>query len=178
MLLYYSYTALSAFDVAKESTKVSETTGASAMQDDMVSLPIPRRFYPPVLQFIGELYSREASGQPKPQPTQAASDTDRNRPWTREEVRRLKSIADNPTIQAVFELAKEQNGALVSIRDLEKHTGRKFGQVRADLAGLTRKCRSRLSHDNWPFEAVWAANGKAEMSYRVPDNILQWWYAE
>lgn len=155
------------------------TTTAIDKQDEMVLLPIPKRFYPAILQYLGELLQREASGQgiPGSQPAQAASE-DTHREWTRDDVLRLKSMVHNPTILELFEIAKEQDGQLVSIRELEVRTGRRFGQVRADLAGLTRMVRTRLNHANWPFAAVWAADGKAQMSYKIPDNVLQWWYED
>lgn len=72
--------------------------------------------------------------------------------------------------------ASSPGGGLVSIRELEEHTGRTFPQVRADLGGLTRTCRTRLKKPHWPFAAVWAADGKAQMSYRVPAEVLRWWH--
>lgn len=159
---------------------MNETIKSSEPQDDMVLFPIPKRFYPAVLQFLGEMLSNEVSGQTLPGhlPTPPAAGSDPKRPWTRDDVRQLKSMVHNPTILAVFDLAKERGGELVSFRDLEVHTERKYGQVRADLAGLTRMVRTRLNHEHWPFEAVWAADGNPSMSYRVPENVLQWWYEE
>jgi hypothetical protein len=160
---------------------MTETTStATGQQDDMMLFPIPKRLYPDVLQYLGDLYVREASTQsvPEQQPVQAGGSDDPHRAWTREDVRRLKTMARNPTVLAVFEIAKEQEGELVSIRELENRTGRRYGQVRADLAGLTRMCRARLNHANWPFNAVWAADGKPQMSYLVPDDVLQWWYED
>lgn len=151
---------------------------ANCKHEDMVLFPIPKRFYPAVLQYLGELHRLETSGQgvSESQPVQVAASDDPSREWTREDVRRLRSMVHNPTILAVFELAKEQDGEFVSIRALEDCTGRKFGQVRADLAGLTRMCRTRLNHGHWPFAAVWAADGREQMSYKVSGDVLRWWY--
>lgn len=157
-------------------TDVTSAAGGNA--DDMVLFPIPRRWYPAVVQYVGDLSRAEGAGGSTPEVQllkEEGSDDDPHREWTREDVRQLKSMVHNPTILAVFDIAKEQGGAFISIRTLEEHTGRKYGQVRADLAGLTRMCRTRLNHENWPFAAVWAADGKPQMSYKISDEVLRWW---
>ncbi len=145
----------------------------------MISLSVPERFYPEVLQHLGELYKREIGGQGAPAleaPVGEPVEQPTGQEWTRDDVRRLKSMVSNPTILAVFDLAKDREGGMMSIRELEQHTGRKFEQVRAGFGGLTRTCRTRLKKEHWPFAAVWAADGKAQMSYRVPDKVLRWWH--
>lgn len=150
-----------------------------AYEDSMVQLSVPGRFYPAVLQYLGELYKQDVGGQEPPvseSPVEESNEQPSFRGWTREDVRRLKSIVSNPTILAVFDLARERKDGMMSIRELEQHTGRKYEQVRADFGGLTRTIRTRLKKEHWPFAAVWAADGKGQMSYQVPDDVLQWWH--
>lgn len=152
----------------------------------MVQLSVPGRFYPAVLQYLGELYKREVGGQDVPASELPAGEPSVGKPdeqaarrgWTREDVRRLKLKVTNPTILAVFDLAREREGGLVSIRELEQYTGRRYEQVRADFGGLTRTCRTRLNKEHWQFAAIWAADGKPQMSYKVPDDVLRWWYED
>ncbi len=145
----------------------------------MVQLSVPGRFYPAVLQYLGELYKREVGGQDVPgsEPATGVPDEeDPKRGWTRDEVRRLKSMVTNPTVLAVFDLARGREDGMVSIRELERHTGRKYAQVRADFGGLTRTCRTRLNKEHWPFYARWAADGEQQMSYQVYEDVLRWWF--
>jgi hypothetical protein len=155
-------------------------------EDSMVQLSVPGRFYPSVLQYLGELYKQEVGGQDVlgsgPEagelPVVGPGEQTARHEWNREDVRRLKSMVTNPTILAIFDLAREREGGLVSIRELERHTGRKHEVVRADLGGLTRTCRTRLKKEHWPFAAIWAADGEPQMSYKVRDDVLQWWWED
>jgi hypothetical protein len=162
----------------KERT-MGDALGSNSNVDQMVSLVVPRRFYPAVLQALADLYRTESSGQNETNSavTQAELEEHSYWGWTRQDVELLKQLVHNPTIRALFDLARECDECFVSIRALEQFTGRRFGQVRADFAGLTRMTRKRFGRDGkWPFEAVWAADGKPQMSYRVPAEVLSWWH--
>jgi len=62
-------------------------------------------------------------------------------------------------ILVVFDLTRGRENRMMSIRELKEHTGRTW-----------------LNKDRWPFSAIWAGDGKPQMSYKVPDDVLQWWH--
>ncbi len=157
---------------------MSELFGSPVVsEDNMVHVPIPSRLYPHVIRFLADALSVDTINQVTPAPEQAqAGDGELpERDWTRDDVRVLKQKVHNPTIRAIFDLSSERGGELFSIRELEQFTGRKFGQVRADLAGLTRMCRREFGRKNWPIIPMWAADGQPQMSYRVSGDVLRWW---
>lgn len=148
-----------------------------AEEDEMVSLAVPRRYYGAVVRALAEamtsgasdgsaLISREAQDGVNGYPHQD---------WSREDVRRLKQEVHNPTVRAIFDLSVEREGEWISIRELERHTGRRFGQVRADLAGLTRLCKRKFGRSNWPVIVEWVADDEPHCSYRVPIDVARWW---
>lgn len=55
-------------------------------------------------------------------------------------------------------------------------TGREVGQLRGDLAFLSRLTKAQFGRTNWPVAAVWAAGGEQQMYYhmsRANDEIWQ-----
>jgi hypothetical protein len=140
----------------------------------MVHVPVPKRFYPGVIRFLADAMRSEGSSQDTHVPDVSERTVEENyRGWTRNDVKLLKQKTHNPTVLAIFDLAAETGGEPVSIRELEQFTGRTFGQVRGDLAGLGRLTRKEFGVETWPFSPRAAADGAAE--YWVPGDVLRWW---
>lgn len=140
--------------------------------DDLVNVAVPRRFYPLVSQYLGNLWSAEGGAVAVPVFERPPEENYRG--WKRDDVRRLKQETDIPTILALFELAAESGGEPVGIGTLERATGKTNGQVRGDLIRLSSFAKKALDlMDSWPFWADLGADGRAQ--YRVPENVRRWW---
>jgi hypothetical protein len=149
----------------------------SGTEDDMISLAVPRRHYGTLVRALADAMSAEERSitVPATEETQEVSNEFPQREWSREDVQVLKRDARNPTIRAIFDMSVDRRGKPVSIREVERYTGRTYEQVRGDLAGLTQTCKRKFGRSNWPFNAEWAADGKQQFSYRVPTDVVQWW---
>jgi len=139
--------------------------------DDLVNVAVPRRFYPLVIQTLGNAMSAEGGGQAPPVPERSQEENYRG--WKRDDVRRLKQETHIPTLLALFDLSDERGGEPVGMRDLEQSTGKTLGQVRGDLNAVTKFAKNELGLNTWPFWTDRGADGRAQ--YRVPENVRRWW---
>ena len=156
----------------------------SAESEEMVLIPVPKGLYNVVIQAIAGAAGSQVAG-PAQEIAEAGSRTaDAKRPWTRDEIRRLKQLlrapgripGRNETLIALFDVTASQPGQALSFKGLLEQTGRAFGQARADLGGLTRLCMDefgRSKQDAWPLS--WETAESGQVSYRMTDEIAQWW---
>lgn len=96
--------------------------------------------------------------------------------WTKSQIRELKRAVTNPTIVALFDLARSSDGEPINYRELLDVTGRSASQVRADFAAFSQACRMIRNDDVWPVEQVQATDGSSRTAYRIDDCYLDWWF--
>ncbi len=152
--------------------EASESIFGDGGGDDLVNVAVPRRFYPLVIQTLGNALSAEGSGQAVPVPERPQEENYRG--WKHDDVRRLKQETHNPTLIALFDLSDKADGEPVGIRELEQFNGKTLGQVRGDLNAVTKFGNNKLGLNNtWPFWTDRGADGRTQ--YRVPENVRRWW---
>ncbi len=155
-------------------SEASDSTVVDMGDEDMVLLPVPRRFYPLIVHTLGNAFAAEGGGQVPPVPAGPERSSEENyRGWTRDRLRRLKHETHIPTLLALFDLAEKKDGEPVGIAELEQATGKTVGQIRGDLIKVTKFANNLLGLNTWPFGPEYGTDGRAQ--YRVPQNVRQWW---
>jgi hypothetical protein len=73
-------------------------------------------------------------------------------PLSADDFAALASWVTNLGIRGALDLCARRPGEWVSFAEIREYTGRSRAEFRADLAGLTRLVKKRLSKNSWPFE--------------------------
>lgn len=143
--------------------------------DELVNVLVPRRLVPQVYRLLADGMSETAPTPSLLAPPPVQDDPQaEEKPWTREEITRLKKLIRTTTPRVILDLTSENVDQRISLREVERAAGRTYPQARADLAGFTQLVRRQFKRDNWPFKVEWAPGGFA--SYYVDDaDVAQWW---
>lgn len=118
------------------------------ISDELVSVPVPRRFYPLIIQTLSNALAAESRGPAPGAPSRT------ERAWTAEEIRDLRRAVHNKTVEALMELTCALPGKRVTFQEVYECAGRTYGQARADLAGFTRLLRKSFGRETWPVNVV------------------------
>ena len=146
----------------------------ATLDDDLVNVAVPRRFYALVIRTLADALASEASKQGESAPTGGSKPpAPPARDWTADEVRHLKRLVTNPTARMLMELACAEAGKRVSFKEVYERAGRSYGQARADLAGFTKLIRQRFDGLNWPLHVEQSADGT--LTYDAAPEIAAAW---
>jgi hypothetical protein len=118
------------------------------ISDELVNVPVPRRFYPLIIQTLSAALAAESSAHAP------GTSSRTERAWTAEDIRVLRRTAHNKTVEALMELTCASPGKRVTFQEVYESAGRTYGQARADLAGFTRLLRKSFGREAWPVNVV------------------------
>lgn len=135
--------------------------------DELVSVLVPRRLYARVIQMLATALATESSGAAPIVPSE------HEQKWKPEEIRHLRRVVDNMTVETLMKLTCASPGERVTFQQVYERAGRTFGQARADLAGLTRLIRKSFNHEKWPV-TVFQGPDKVTMYYVEPSIAEAW----
>ncbi len=144
-----------------------------ASNDDFINLPVPRRLYADVIQFLADRSSEAETASPASAATASRPNEKLGlREWTADDFRRLRALRPAPTVIAMLDLCAATPGHPVLFSQIRKAADRSDNQARADLGGLTRLVKNRFQRTNWPAPARWGAN---EMTYELGPDLAERW---
>lgn len=146
---------------------MSPTTGTSI--DELVTVAVPRRHYPLIIQTLARALASEAG------PTSDPAGPGEHLPWTREEIGRLRHLARNATVRTLMDMTCASPGTRVTFKSIYERAERTYPQARADLAGLTRLIHQRFKGHHWPVHVVQLPGGA--LAYDADPAIAQAWNA-
>lgn len=115
---------------------------------ELVNVPVPRRFYPLIIQTLAIALAAESNG------SLPSASSPNERAWTSDEIRHLRRVVPNGTVEALMELTCASPKKRVTFQEVYEHSGRTFAQARADLAGFTRLVRKSFGRERWPVNVV------------------------
>jgi hypothetical protein len=95
-----------------------------------------------------------------------------------EDVEHLARLVTNDTVRCLFDKCASHPMRWVGFEELKAAVGRDFGQMRADLAGLTRLIRREFADNRgWPVQVdrMRDSDGKTHVVYRMTDEVAWWW---
>ena len=98
------------------------------------------------------------------------------RGWTRQEVRQLNLETKTDALRVLMVLIRRRGGEIVLFPELAKAMGESEGAVKSALARFSRDEWSAYNKDHWPIDVVDNANGSGHIGYRVPPEVLDWWF--
>jgi hypothetical protein len=123
---------------------------------------------------------KSPAGQDSPARTTGKSSVDgtaiADPQWSKSQIVELKRHATNPTIVALFDLARSSDGEPVNYGELMDVTGRTANQVRADFAAFSQACRTIHGDDVWPVRLVPSTDGSSRTAYLIDNHYLEWWF--
>ncbi len=134
-----------------------------ATEDEIVLVPVPKRFLAQVYQTLNEAWIEEPAESTPPSPTTTAL-----RGWNKTDIAKLKRTVKNPTVRAMLDLTAAHAGEWVTYDDICSTVAREWAAVRGDLAGFSQLLRKKFSkegRDKWPIEVEWRQSGTR---YRMP----------
>lgn len=140
---------------------------ATDYSDELVSVLVPRRFYPRVIQMLASALAAETDGS-----EQTGSTASESR-WTPEEVRHLRRLVNNKTVHMLMDMACATPGKRVTFTRIYERAGRTYGEARADLAGFTKLIRKNFDRTTWPV-TVEQGGDKGLMYYAEPSIAKAW----
>jgi hypothetical protein len=98
-----------------------------------------------------------------------------DKPWTLDDLVRLSSEVDSPTIRATLDLCSERPDTWIPAEAITSVTGRSPAQHRGDFGGFAITLRRRFDRSNPPYEVEWAVGGLHQQHYRVSAEIADLW---
>jgi hypothetical protein len=141
-----------------------------ASDDEIVLVPVPKRFLPLVYQTLNEAWIEEPAEVAAPTPTTTVL-----RGWNKTDIAKLKRTVKNPTVRAMLDLTAAHAGEWVTYEEICSAADRDWAAVRGDLAGFSQLLRKKFSkegRDKWPVEVEWRQSGTR---YRMPLALARWW---
>ncbi|MGN6482767.1 MAG: hypothetical protein ACTHMX_00050, partial [Thermomicrobiales bacterium] len=98
------------------------------------------------------------------------------RGWTRQEVRQLNLETQTDALRVLMVLIRRRGGEIVLFPELAKAMGESEGALKSALSRFSRNEWSAYHKDHWPIDVVDNANGSGHIGYRVPPEVLDWWF--
>lgn len=143
--------------------------------DDLVNVPVPRRYVMDVYQFLAEREQAAASSSANKAINNNASSDNRTQWWATDgRIPRLKKVIENETVLALLDLTADHATTWVSFEQVYRTVGRPFNQARADLGSLTVLIK-RLFPNNtggwWPVEI----KEGSPIEYQMSEEIARQW---
>jgi len=143
--------------------------------DEIVNVPIPRRYLMDVYQLLAALEQEATSGTANKVSSDNAGKDNRDQWWAADgRIPRLKRAIKNETVLTLLNLTASHATNWVSFEQVYQEAGRSSDQARADLRGLSLLIK-RLFPNNaggwWPVDI----KGGSPIQYRMSEEIaLQW----
>lgn len=159
--------------------------GMNESGDEMISFPVPKRFFPVVVQALAKameadvvvpaIQISEELTQVQDQPSEPILID-----WTNvENCKNLRREIRYAGALALLDLAAAHPDQLVSFSDVVHKSGRSEKEARADLGALTKAIKRQfgVSRDDarWPVEFRWAAGGEEQAYYLMRSEIAHTW---
>jgi hypothetical protein len=139
--------------------------------DELISVAVPRRYYPLVLKTLAQAMAAETPEQPAPA-GQGSSSSTGDRDWTDDEIIELESMLTRPTIREMLNLTSEHLGKRITFGQVASAARREPRKARGDLAALTKLVRKRFRRNNWPVRVTQAPDG---LGYEaIPEVAAAW----
>jgi hypothetical protein len=136
-----------------------------AQDDEIVLQPVPRRYLAAVVHALADAMN-ESSSVP-------ASGDDANRPWTTEELKRLKqALSTRPIALALLDLTASLAGGPLTFPELCARTSAIPAKARGELASLSIVAKKHFNHAHWPLTYRWE-NGA--WRYRMSAEMAALW---
>jgi hypothetical protein len=142
--------------------------------EEIVSVPVPRRHLGVVYAALARAMNADASGPPAPLP--AGEPVRPSWDWATEPLalERLRDELGASAAFAMMDLTSERPGEWVSFHEIVKRAGRTEGEARADLGTLTKLVRKTIGEGaSWPAE--WQFAGEEGAQYRMTPEVADAW---
>ena len=153
--------------------------------DEMMSLPVPQRYYPLVLEFLGELLRHQGTpGSASVQLDGVAARIAQRKPppidWTNVgNFRILRSELHHLGALTMLDLAASRPQVPVSVSEIVRVSGCSYAQVRSHLGYLSRVLSRRFiplgGQDTWPVEVRHSDDGRHMTSYVMRPAVAKAW---
>jgi hypothetical protein len=161
-----------------------------AASDDVVSLPVPKKYLPAVIQALARIIEADQQGvRPQhgnpalpslPWPTPEPVSEEVWIEWDVEKLRNLRKRLTNLAALTLLDMTAEDPNHRIHVEDVMKKLGCSHGQVGAGLGVLT-KCINKMLNlknvrYNWPAPFQWDSEQQRTF-YVMDENVSQAWRA-
>lgn len=143
--------------------------------DELVNVPVPRRYLLDVYRLLGELEQKAASGAAQKASSDTARKENREHWWAVDgRMAHLKREINNPTVLALLNLTASQPTNWVGFDKVYQAARCSSDQARADLRGLTTRIKRVFPNNP---EGLWPVDIKdgSPIQYRMPEEIARQW---
>jgi hypothetical protein len=161
------------------------------IEQELVSVPVPRAVLPEVTALLHRYYSGELGNTPSDDDSRTAevSDDDRselevqvpgNGSWTRDDIIELHASFRNETGRRVITMIAERSrdGRVATYGELMEHSGLDEFKLRSQLSWFSKKSKALKGVKAWPLLVTDAGSGSPKnerFSYRLHVRIAEWW---
>lgn len=139
--------------------------------DDLVAVYVPRQHLQIVYEMLGRLMSDGAAPEPLDDTVRVHVDNEQGY-WSDAEVTELADRVDGTELMRVLSLIAQVAPSWISFSEVMQLLEIERDALRAQLATLTKYCRSITGRKTWPFSAAQRGD---EMSYSMPEVVADWW---
>jgi hypothetical protein len=166
------------------STNVSGGAG-----EDIISVPVPKKYFPQVMQFVGKLMEADIpSPQLLPEPSAQRSpfgfaETNKDQPhspiaYDEATFQRLRATLKNKAALTALDLTSDKPNTPVYVEDIMEAIGASHGEVSAGMGALTKAIKKAFSIDRnnviWPAPFHWD-NEKQRAFYMMEPEVAKAW---
>ncbi len=159
--------------------------------DDIVSVPVPKKYFPHVMQFIGNLMEAEISSpQTLHEPSEQRSpfgfaESGKEHPhfhinYDEAAFQRLRAILKNKAALTALDMTASKPNTPVYVADIMSATGASHGEVSAGMGALTKAIKKAygIKHNNWDWPAPFHWDSEKQLAfYMMEPEVAKAWNA-
>jgi hypothetical protein len=141
-------------------------TRTATNDDEIVDLPVPRRFLPDIIEVLARLEQSRRRSRRMPR-------DNHDRPWTKDELKWLRQLLENlPIALQLLDFTAGLEGGPLTFAELCEAMDETPAKARGELASLTSLVRKYFHRDQWPAGAQWERDG---LCYRMHPSVASLW---
>ena len=162
---------------------MSTLAAASLGAEEIVSVPVPKKYLAPVIQALARLIDADEKANQEKQEVSAGFPwpTDDEEPiqgeidWTQENLRKLRGVLWNKNTLALLDLTSEKPGARVYLHDVSERSGCTHGQASGSRISLTKAIKRAFGFKgNAPAPIQWDGDQNLAYYTMTPEVAAAW----